>query len=278
MPLPMEAADKEPCETVARPMAWHRPFGDDELISQLETREQELIVSVADSSCAPTQDLETLVRNFRQFGCCAITTGLLDTNLLKRIEEEMVYQAKYNTFNRGSHRVCINDRYNIMKPCWWTLAETLSCRTSLVMQLLRRIYGEEFMFRDAGGDVIFAGADQSCSPVGWHRDWNLRDAMIAVSINVVPTSKTQGPLIMSVDGVPVSMDGPLGQIVVRDVSVLHRGSLNTSGLDRPTPTLRYYTRRAIEPSSGWWPGRFIPPRQVSRMGLDMFQLTAGLHT
>ena len=120
-----------------------------------------------------------------------------------------------------------------------------------------------------GGDVVGAFAPHSTA-TQWHTDWSTPSpAVVAVSIFVHAVGPDNAPLYMlsNHSGAECMMTGDIGQMIVRDVNTIHRGSINTIVIPRCLPAIRFITAQALR--LGYKPDAFVPSHVFLRFPLRL---------
>ena len=156
-------------------------------------------------------------------------------------------------------RTSINSRHLLDLPPWRALFLHVVSGDSIVGQVMEELFGDAWWFDRMGGEVVAPHArfdENACSP---HSDWrNVPKAVVAVSVYVHDTVDVdRAPLVLySKDtNYKVVCTGQRGMVIIRDVDVIHRGSVNHSRDLKAVPCLRFFLPNALRQE--YYPARFL---------------------
>ena len=205
-----------------------------------------------------TQDVEVLVHDFDLHGWCIIDNAV-PAELCKPLHEHMMKLMVAAVSNRGQNRFCVNACCNIEAPAFWSLLVVLLENPSVFDRFMCRRFGDAWWLDSKlGGDVVGAFAPHSTA-TQWHTDWSTPSpAVVAVSIFVHAVGPDNAPLYLlsNHSGAECMMTGDIGQMIVRDVNTIHRGSINAIDIPRCLPAIRFITTQALR--LGYKPDAFVP--------------------
>jgi hypothetical protein len=211
-----------------------------------------------------TQDVEVLVHDFDLHGWCIIDNAV-PAELCKPLHEHMMKLMVAAVSNRGQNRFCVNSYWNIDAPAFWSVLCELLENLSVFDKFMCRRFGEAWWLdSQLGGDVVGAFAPHSTA-TQWHTDWSTPSpAVVAVSIFVHAVAPDNAPLHMlsNHSGAECMMTGDIGQMIVRDVNTIHRGSINAIDIPRCLPAIRFITTQALRLL--YKPDAFVPSHVFNR--------------
>ena len=198
------------------------------------------------------------MHDFDLHGWCIIDNAV-PAELCKQLHEHMMKLMVAAVSNRGQNRFCVNDRCNIEAPAFWSVLLELLENPSVFDAFMCRRFGDAWWLDSKlGGDVVGAFAPHSTA-TQWHTDWSTPSpAVVAVSIFVHAVGPDNAPLYMlsNHSGAECMMTGDIGQMIVRDVNTIHRGSINAIDIPRCLPAIRFITTQALR--LGYKPDAFVP--------------------
>ena len=184
------------------------------------------------------------------------------------VSELMIQEAKSDgkTNNRGEGRTCVNDKYNINLDPYFYLMQFIMEPGRWLFDLLQDLrqpgLGQQFediRIERCGGDVIAPGAPLGA---GWHRDWDKQGYMLSASIFCEDIGLRDGPLIMATRAAQHAIIGKAGAVILRDVRVMHRGSVHNSKRPHAMPSFRFSTLAGR--MRGGATGRMLHERMANR--------------
>ena len=160
----------------------------------------------------------------------------------------------------GGMRTSINSWKNIKSSAWWQLLHWMVSASSLVSRILDNVYGDCWFFDVAGGDVVAPRAGFKCRSCLPHSDWkNVKDGIVAVSVIVHDEQdKDMAPMHLygRTSGKLNICTGSKGQMILRDVDVIHHGSPNMTDKTRVLPCIRFILAQGLR--HGYQPKSFVP--------------------
>ena len=175
------------------------------------------------------------------FVCIALNVADNDNfqTIAHNLKLKMSGQYRSGDHNRGAHRVCTNSPQNIFDDDYYELLEFIMQPGKMLFHVMLRIE-DTLQLDTCGGDYVGPWAPASRATY-WHQDWDACHHVVAVSVIIEEITLDMAPLVMATESTQVPIVGPAGLIVVRDVAVWHRGSINRTDFGRPLPCFRFST-------------------------------------
>ena len=186
-------------------------------------------------------------------------TVIRETNVPKRLLEEIKADALKRARCNGGQRTSINDWANVIESAWWRLAEWCMDKGSTVGAIMDQAFGDCWFFDVAGGEAVAPHAPWASRECSAHSDWKgVRMGIIVISF-IVHASVTDdmAPLVIysNKDGRAERITGAMGTVIMRDVSAIHHGSPNLSSQTVIKPCVRFLTAAALQ--QGYRPRPFL---------------------
>jgi len=146
--------------------------------------------------------------------------------------------------NIGTDRHCLNDfNSSLFETPSYEVLRGLLLPGRYTLHLLQELHpGCSY---DTGiGDYVIAGAPSGNAATQWHQDWHLPNHCICVSILTDTITDDDAPMMIGFEDLVLKCTGPKGMVIMRDVSVWHRGSMHTGSRNRIMPSYRFATAAA----------------------------------
>ena len=162
--------------------------------------------------------------------------GMAD--MMKRLLQEMP------AANRGQGRYCLNNfSTSLFDPASYeTLRQLLHPGRITLHLLLTKFPGCTY---DTGlGDYVVARAPSGNAATQWHQDWDMAGHCICVSVLTGDIGDDDAPMLLALEDQVVKCTGRKGMVIIRDVSVWHRGTAHMGVNDRIMPSYRFATADA----------------------------------
>ena len=219
------------------------------------------------TSCLTTDEA---VAMYDKVGFVMLDSGLTD-EVLDGLERDMLNSSAKSY--RGGNRYCNNDHLNIRLDSYWALlTHSLSFDHPLYAFLKAKFGDGWFLDSTLGGDVVLPGAGHSRATLA-HSDWSTEagsphESMLAISCCVRNITKEMGPMELLVDD--KTWVGPelcRGQLLLRNVDVIHRGRPNVSTIPRCLPAFRVFLPTALR--KGYRPFQFLPANKLEEFPSPM---------
>ena len=206
----------------------------------------------------------TLIANavsaYRKHGFCILPAGTVPRSVCgDALKFSAIQQGRWHMQRDDKDRTSINSRHLLDLPPWRALFLHVVSGDSVVGRVMDELFGHAWWFDRMGGEVVAPRArfdEKSCSP---HSDWrNVPNAVVAVSVYVHDTVDVdRAPLVLysKDDNCKVVCTGQRGMAIIRDVDVIHRGSVNHSRDLKAVPCLRFFLPNALRQE--YVPARFL---------------------
>ena len=200
------------------------------------------------------------VNDYRKHGFCILPAGTVPRDVCgDALKLSAIHQARWHMQRDDKDRTSINSRHLLNSPPWRALFKHVVSADSVVGQVMHSLFGQAWWFDRMGGEVVAPCArfdERSCSP---HSDWrNVPNAVVAVSIYVHDTVDVdRAPLVLysNHNNCKVVCTGQRGTVIIRDVDVIHRGSVNHSRDLKAVPCIRFFLPNAVRQE--YEPSRFL---------------------
>ena len=185
------------------------------------------------------------VKIYKAYGAVEISTPATDefmqfaTTLYMKMLNMCPVQEKGN---RGELRHCVNAPGNVNDDAFYNLFSYIMEPGRILYNLLKAIE-PTLKLEKLGGDVVLPGAPNS-DATKWHRDWELSNLIVAVSVFIHPITVVDAPLWIATPDKQVCCVGQPGRLLVRDVATWHRGSDHLGVTARALPTYRFTSAKA----------------------------------
>ena len=204
--------------------------------------------------------IDKAVSDYRKHGFCILPAGTVPRSVCgDALKLSAIQQGRWHMQRDDKDRTSINGRHLLDSPPWRALFMHVVSGDSVVGQVMDALFGHAWWFDRMGGEVVAPRArfdEKSCSP---HSDWrNVPNAVVAVSIYVHDTVDVdRAPLVLysNYDNCKVVCTGQRGMVIIRDVDVLHRGSVNHSRDLKAVPCIRFFLPNAVRQE--YVPVRFL---------------------
>ena len=202
----------------------------------------------------------TAVQEYRKHGFCILPAGTVPRNVCgDALKFSAIQEGRWHMQRDDKDRTSINSRHLLDLPPWRALFLHVVSGESVVGQVMDELFGDAWWFDRLGGEVVAPHARfdaKSCSP---HSDWrNVPNAVVAVSVYVHDTVDVdRAPLVLysKFHNCKVVCTGQRGMVIIRDVDVIHRGSVNHSRDLKAVPCLRFFLPAALRQE--YYPSRFL---------------------
>ena len=207
------------------------------------------------------QDLiAAAAREYRTHGFCILPAGTVPRSVCgDELKFSAIQEGRWHMQQNDKDRTSINSRHLLDQPPWRALFLHVVSGDSIVGQVMEELFGDAWWFDRMGGEVVAPHArfdENSCSP---HSDWrNVPKAVVAVSVYVHDTVDVdRAPLVLYSKDTnhKVVCTGQRGMVIIRDVDVIHRGSVNHSRDLKAVPCLRFFLPNALRQE--YYPSRFL---------------------
>ena len=219
---------------------------------------QDLALPVSGGSC---QELAAAAaHDYHTHGFCILPAGTVPRAVCgDELKFSAISEGRWHMQQNDKDRTSINSRHLLGLPPWRKLLLHVVSGDSIVGQVLNELFGDAWWFDRMGGEVVAPHArfdENACSP---HSDWrNVPKAVVAVSVYVHDTVDVdRAPLVLysKATNHKVVCTGQRGTVIIRDVDVIHRGTVNLSRDLKAVPCLRFFLPNALRQE--YYPARFL---------------------
>ena len=219
------------------------------------------------SDVASPELLASAASDYHTHGFCILPAGTVPHSVCgDDLKFSAIQEGRWHMQQNDKDRTSINSRHLLGLAPWRNLFLHV-VSDSIVGQVMQKLFGDAWWFDRMGGEVVAPHArfdEKSCSP---HSDWrNVPKAVVAVSIYVHDTvDEDRAPLVLysKATNHKVVCTGQRGTVIIRDVDVIHRGSVNHTRDLKAVPCLRFFLPNALRQE--YYPARFLTYDQALQL-------------